>query len=67
VATAALKGALDYMKEHGAEAVEAYPVDPKKRHSSNMLWNGTPDLFDSTGFAKICKLGRERWVFKKIL
>jgi hypothetical protein len=55
------------MKEHGAEVVEAYPVDPRKRHSSNMLWNGTPDLFNSAGFTKVRKLGRERWIFKKEL
>jgi GNAT superfamily N-acetyltransferase len=67
VAKAALKSALDYMKEHGAEAVEAYPVDPKKRHSSNMLWNGTPDLFNSMGFTEVRKLGRERWIFKRTL
>ena len=67
VATAALKGALDYMKEHGAEVVEAYPVDPKRRHSSNLLWNGTPDLFGAAGFTEVRKLGRERWVFKKTL
>jgi GNAT superfamily N-acetyltransferase len=67
VARAALKGALHYMKEHGVEAVEAYPVDPRKRHSSNMLWNGIPSLFDSMGFKKIRKLGSERWIFKKIL
>jgi hypothetical protein len=47
--------------------VEAYPVDPKRRHSSNMLWNGTPGLFGAAGFTEVCKLGRERWVFKKTL
>ena len=67
VARAALEGALDCMKQHGAEVVEAYPVNPRKRHSSNLLWNGTPDLFDSMGFTKEHKLGRERWIFKKTL
>jgi len=67
VAKAALNGALHYMKQYGAEVVEAYPVDPRKRHSSNMLWNGTPDLFNSAGFTKVRKLGRERWIFKKEL
>jgi hypothetical protein len=55
------------MKDHGAEVVEAYPVDPRKRHSSNLLWNGTPDLFASMGFTKECTLGSERWIFKKTL
>jgi GNAT superfamily N-acetyltransferase len=67
VAKAALEGALRCMKSCGAEVVEAYPVDPRKRHSSNMLWNGTPDLFASAGFSKECKLGSERWIFKKML
>jgi GNAT superfamily N-acetyltransferase len=67
VARAALNGAIRYMKEHGAEVVEAYPVDPRKRHSSNMFWNGTPDLFASAGFTQVRKLGRERWIFEKTL
>jgi GNAT superfamily N-acetyltransferase len=67
VARAALEGALHYMKGHGTEVVEAYPVDPRKRHSSNLLWNGTPDLFASYGFRKERKLGSERWIFKKNL
>jgi len=67
VAREALEGALYCMKDHGAEVVEAYPVDPRKRHSSNLLWNGTPDLFASMGFTKKCKLGSERWIFKKTL
>jgi len=67
VARAALNGAIRYMKERGVEVVEAYPVDPKRRHSSDMFWNGTPDLFNSAGFTKVCKLGRERWIFKKTL
>jgi hypothetical protein len=62
-----LEGALRYMKDHGAEVVEAYPVDPKRRHSSNLLWNGTRDLFASMGFTKERKLGSERRIFKKTL
>jgi GNAT superfamily N-acetyltransferase len=67
VAKAALEGALHCMKEHGVEIVEAYPADPRKRRSSNLLWNGTPDLFSSMGFNKERKLGSERWIFKKTL
>jgi hypothetical protein len=55
------------MKDHGAEVLEAYPVDPRKRHSSNLLWNGALDVFPSIAFTKECKRGSERWIFKKTL
>ena len=67
MARAALEGALHYMKDHGAEVLEAYPVDPRKRHSSNLLWNGALDVFPSIAFTKECKRGSERWIFKKTL
>ena len=65
VASEALRSALHFMKEHGVKVVEAYPVDVRKRRSSSMLWNGTPELFEAAGFTKVGRLGKGQWVVEK--
>ena len=46
-----LKAAIDYAREQGAEALEAYPVDTEgTRMSDNALWTGTLGAFIAAGF-----------------
>lgn len=50
VTTHMLEGALDYAKQLGAPAVEAYPVDPEGRMDLTMAFVGTRKMFESVGF-----------------
>ena len=51
VARALLEGAVEFAREHGAPAVEGYPVDNKGRKvDSTMAYVGTRSLFEATGF-----------------
>lgn len=45
-----LEGAVSYAAEHGAPAVEAYPVDPPGRMDLTMAFVGTKSMFERAGF-----------------
>lgn len=48
-----LAGAVDYAREHGAPAVEGYPVDNKgEKVNQTMAYVGTRALFERAGFEK---------------
>jgi GNAT superfamily N-acetyltransferase len=52
VATAALAGALDLIRQAGGGVVEAYPQDTQgQRVSASFLYNGTRSLFEHAGFS----------------
>lgn len=53
VTTFMLEGAVNYAKELGAPAVEAYPVDPEGRMDLTMAFVGTRKMFESVGFEVI--------------
>lgn len=47
-------GAVEYAREHGAPAVEGYPVDNHgEKISLTMAYVGTRSLFESAGFVKV--------------
>ncbi len=51
VARALLEGAVEFAREHGAPAVEGYPVDNQGRKvDSTMAYVGTRSLFEAAGF-----------------
>jgi ribosomal protein S18 acetylase RimI-like enzyme len=51
VARALLRGAIDYARERGAPAVEAYPVDTRgQRIGSGAAYTGTLPMFLAAGF-----------------
>lgn len=51
VAHALLRGAIDYAREHGAPALEAYPVDTSgDRIASSAAYTGTLPMFLAAGF-----------------
>src|SRR3990172_5105538 len=56
VATAALRGALEAIRDRGGGLVEAYPVAVPKT-GSNTLWFGTVGMFEREGFEKVARLG----------
>lgn len=54
VARALLEGAIDYAREHGAPALEAYPIDPAgKRLDVAFSYVGFVPMFQAAGFEQI--------------
>lgn len=53
-----LDAAIAFARDHGARAIEAYPVDPTvRKRSSNELFHGVVSAFESAGFREV---GRPR-------
>lgn len=48
-----IEGAVAFAFDHGAPAVEAYPVDPDGRMDTTMAFVGTRQMFERAGFAVI--------------
>ena len=69
VATALLDAAVDLARDHGASAVEGYPVDHVARASvsSAALYRGTVTLFAAAGFAEVGRPAADRAVMRKPL
>ncbi len=58
VAAALLQGAVDFARNHGAPAIEGYPVDNgDRRVNLTMAYVGTRAMFDRAGFAKVSDTG----------
>jgi GNAT superfamily N-acetyltransferase len=57
-----LAAAVEYAREHGAEVIEGYPVDPAKRASSSDLYYGTLSMFLDGGFELVERRGRRALV-----
>ncbi len=56
-----LRAALDYAREQGAAAVEAYPVDPD---SPSYRFGGLRPMFQAAGARELGPLGRRRHVVR---
>jgi ribosomal protein S18 acetylase RimI-like enzyme len=68
VASAALDGALREISRLGGGTVESYPEDTTGRKvSSSFLYNATVSLFESQGFARTRRLGRNHWVVTAVV
>jgi len=69
VAAALLDGVVTYAAEHGAAAVEGYPVDvaPGVRRASSELYHGTRSTFAAAGFAEIGRTSPARPVMRRAL
>ena len=55
VATALLKGAVRYAKQHGVTLLEAYPVDKSTRSNDEFMWFGAKSMFDAAGFEEVAR------------
>lgn len=54
VARALLAGAVEFAREHGAPAVEGYPVDNQgARVDGTLAFVGTRSMFEKAGFVKV--------------
>lgn len=63
VAGMALGGALTEIARAGGGTVEAFPEDVEGRNvSGSFLFSGTLAMFEAQGFARMRKLGKDRWL-----
>ena len=66
VATAALAGALDLIAGLGGGTVEGYP-EGANWVPAGFLFNGALSTYEKLGFSRDRKIGKHRWVVKKVL
>lgn len=68
VARALLGGAVEFAREHGAPAVEGYPVDNGgAKVDSTMAYVGTRALFEQAGFDKVADTGSVSGGFPRVV
>lgn len=73
VATALLDGLVTYAREHGAPALEAYPIDPAgSRVDSGFGYVGLTSWFEAAGFTRVVETdahsaGRPRILMRRPL
>jgi GNAT superfamily N-acetyltransferase len=68
VAAAALAGALELIAGLGGGVVESYPEDTADRKvSGSFLHNATLATFERQGFAPIRRIGKHRWVVRRLV
>lgn len=54
VATALLRGVIDYARGHGARGLEAYPTDPAgARRDATFSYTGFTTMFEAAGFRRV--------------
>jgi GNAT superfamily N-acetyltransferase len=68
VASAALAGALKEIALLGGGTVESFPEDTEGRKvSGSFLHNATLALFEQQGFERERKIGKNRWVVRRVV
>jgi GNAT superfamily N-acetyltransferase len=66
VATAALAGALELITGLGGGTVEGYPEDADSV-PAGFLFNGALSTYEKLGFTRERKIGKHRWVVRRVL
>jgi GNAT superfamily N-acetyltransferase len=68
VAAAGLAGAVDEIARLGGGVVESYPEEVTDRKvSSSFLHNGTLAMFEAQGFERSRRIGKHRWVVRRVI
>jgi GNAT superfamily N-acetyltransferase len=68
VAAAALSGAVAEIARLGGGTIESYPEDTEGRSvSASFLHNGSLGMFERAGFARQRKIGKDRWVVRRVV
>lgn len=67
-----LDGVIRHASEHGAPALEAYPVEPQGRMDLSLAFVGTVGMFERAGFHKVTQTvarsgGLPRWLMRRDL
>jgi hypothetical protein len=66
-ASAGLGGLVDYAAARGAPAVEAYPIDPKRKMGSGEVFTGLLPAFLDCGFAEVARRSPIRSIARRDL
>jgi GNAT superfamily N-acetyltransferase len=66
IATAALAGALELIGGLGGGTVEGYPEDGESV-PAGFLFNGALSTYEKLGFTRDRKIGKHRWVMRKVV
>ncbi len=66
VSSAAIAGALDLIAKLGGGVVEGYPEDAASV-PAGFLFNGALSTYDRLGFERDRKIGKHRWVVRKVV
>jgi GNAT superfamily N-acetyltransferase len=66
IAEALLEAAVRFAAEHGARAVEGYPVDPGQSRAAD-LYPGTIGMFERAGFTDVRRRTARRAVVRRTL
>ena len=63
VASAALQGAIEQIKQLGGGRIEAFPENTEDRKASPaFLFNGSLSTFEKQGFTRSAQIGKHKWV-----
>jgi ribosomal protein S18 acetylase RimI-like enzyme len=64
VATALLRGAVEYAAKRGARILEAYPIDRPRPGRDDWMWHGAKSMFDKAGFVEVARRRPQRPVMR---
>ena len=65
VTSALIRAAVDYAAAHGADIVEAYPVEPRKPDAPAMfLYHGVVPAFRKAGFVEVARPSETRAIMR---
>ncbi len=64
-----LQAAISYAREHGAELIEGYPIEPKRTHrlSSSEGFTGIASIFRKAGFSEAVRRSKNRPIMRRYL
>jgi hypothetical protein len=57
----AVKESVSAMRKLRVRNVESYPVEGKR--AASLLWSGTPEIFEESGFSRVGPLGKTSWIY----
>lgn len=62
-----LGAGIDYAREQGVQALEAYPVDKPERSHDDFMFFGSRGLYEHAGFVEVVRRSPTRVVMRKAL
>jgi hypothetical protein len=60
-----LQAAVEYAKEHGAQIVEAYPIEPRHANLPDVSsFTGIASVFSEAGFVEVLRRSEKRPIMR---
>ena len=62
-----LRAACEFAREHGADIVEGYPVEPREggRQPDPFVWTGLAAAFRAAGFVEVARRSETRPIMRR--